>query len=54
MFKYVYNYLPPRRRPGTEDIAMPPVRQSVYPLWKQSVQDFLSYRVHEEMSADAA
>ena len=28
--------------------------QSTYKIWKQSVQDCLSYRVHKEMFADVA
>ena len=32
-----------------------PILLPSYPrIWKQSVQDFLSYRVYKEMSADAA
>ena len=30
------------------------IKMSIYKIWKQSDKDFLSYRVHKEMSADAA
>ena len=31
MYSFIYLYLPPRQRPVTGDIAMPPIRLSVCP-----------------------
>ena len=46
LFFYILGYLG-----GPEGLSSH-LYQSTYKIWKQSVQDFLSYRVHKDMSAD--
>ena len=39
---------------GIDPMADPLTYINLHKIWKQSVQDLLRYRVHKEMSVDAA